>query len=47
MFVQNTATFIQKDDHGRFLHISVDIENELYNLINVYSPNNRVEKVEF
>ena len=41
------ANLVQKDNIGRFLHINVEIENEIYNIVNIYAPNNRSEKHEF
>ena len=43
----NVTRFVQKDNEGRFLHVQIDIEGVTYNFVNIYAPNNRIERAEF
>lgn len=37
----------QRDSHGRILLLNVEIENNIYSLVNVYAPNNGTERNAF
>ena len=46
-FFKDKVKLINKDEHGRFLHITYEEKDKIFNMINLYAPNDYRERTIF
>jgi exonuclease III len=45
--MKEKTKLVYKDNEGRFIHVTYETDNQIFNIVSVYAPNNYLEKSKY